>query len=332
MILDPLIDLPDLDDVRSASQRIEGVCVRTPLLRSDDLDDAVGMRIWIKPEMLQRTGSFKMRGAWNRISQIPRGDRAKGVVAFSSGNHAQGVAESARLLGIPAWIVMPADSPKAKIESTRAKGAVVQLYDRVHESREAIADEIVARTGACLVRPFDDAWVMAGQGTAALEALSDALVREAQIGALVCSASGGGLLAGSATALSALCPDARAFGAEPSGHDDLVRSIASGRRETNAPGVRSFADALMAPSPGVLTFEAHKRYGVGGLAVDDADIRQAMSLIFRTLRLVSEPGGAASLAAVMRHGDRLRPLGDVIVILSGGNVDPDVFTGALLQN
>jgi threonine dehydratase len=329
MIVDPLRDLPKLEDVEDAARRLKGVCVRTPLLRSDELDAAIGARVWIKPEMLQRTGSFKMRGAWNRVSRIPEDVRSRGLVAYSSGNHAQGVAESARLLRVPAWIVMPEDSPRAKIESTAARGAHIRLYDRIRESREAIADEILHETGATLIRPFDDAWVMAGQGTAALEACSDLKEAGVSVASLVCSASGGGLLAGCASALAELAPAARAFGAEPSGHDDLVRSLSSGRRETNAPGVRSIADALMAPSPGILTFQAHQRHSVGAFSADDGDLKAAISIVFRTLRLVCEPGGAASLAVVMRNAGFFADRGETLVILSGGNIDPATFADAL---
>ncbi|MBU6319143.1 MAG: threonine/serine dehydratase [Alphaproteobacteria bacterium] len=329
MIVDPLKDLPTLEDVEDAARRLRGVCVRTPLLRSDELDARIGAKVWIKPEMLQRTGSFKMRGAWNRICRIPEEARRRGVVAYSSGNHAQGVAESARLLGVPAWIVMPEDSPRAKIESTAARGAHIRLYDRIRESREAIAEELLQASGATLIRPFDDGWVMAGQGTAALEACMDLREAGATVASFICSASGGGLLAGCASALAELAPDARSFGAEPSGHDDLVRSLASGRRETNPPGVRSIADALMAPSPGELTFEVHQRHGVGAFSVEDDDLKAAMSLVFRTLRLVCEPGGAAGLAAVMRNAAYFAARGETLVILSGGNVDPTTFTEAL---
>jgi threonine dehydratase len=329
MITDPLKDLPTLEDIEDAARRIEGVTVRTPLLRSDELDALVGAPVWLKCENLQRTGSFKMRGAWNRISRIPEADRPKGVVAFSSGNHAQGVAESARILGLDATIVMPADSPRAKIESTRRRGATVRLYDRINESREAIAAEIAARTGATTVRPFDDAWIMAGQGTAGLEAIEDAKARDVTFGSLLCNASGGGLLAGIATAFEALSPDTQVYAVEPQGHDDLIRSLAAGKIVSNEPGARSIADALMSPEPGVLPFAVHQRRVTGGYAASNDELLDAMSFAFHHLKLVLEPGGAASLAALITHRAEFRDRGPVLVILSGGNVDPEMFATAI---
>jgi threonine dehydratase len=245
MITDPLRDLPTFADIEDAAVRVKDVTVRTPLLRFDALDEAVGAPVWVKPETLQRTGSFKMRGAWNRISRIPEGDRSKGVVAFSSGNHAQGVAESARLLGMKATIVMPSDAPAAKIASTRRRGAEVRLYDRAKESREAIAAAIAGASGATTVRPFDDSWIMAGQGTAGLEAARDAAAMGVTFGSLICNASGGGLLAGMAVAFEGVSPDTEVYVAEPEGHDDLIRSLAARQIVSNAPGIRSIADALM---------------------------------------------------------------------------------------
>src|SRR5262245_24568365 len=225
MITDPLQDLPTIEDIEDAARRLKGVTVHTPLLRSDVLDAVVGAPVWIKPETLQRTGSFKMRGAWNRISRIPDADRKKGVVAFSSGNHAQGVAESAKILGLHATIVMPSDAPKAKIEAARGRGAEVRLYDRAKESREGIAAEIAQKTGATTIRPFDDAWIMAGQGTTGLEAARDAAAQSVKFGSLICNTSGGGLLAGVATAFEALSPSTEVWAAEPAGHDDFLRSL-----------------------------------------------------------------------------------------------------------
>ncbi|MEZ5939677.1 MAG: pyridoxal-phosphate dependent enzyme, partial [Hyphomonadaceae bacterium] len=217
MIIDPWTDLPTFGDVEDAAARIAGVCVRTPLLRFDDVDRELGFPVFFKPENLQRTGSFKMRGAWNRISRIPEADRAKGVVAFSSGNHAQGVAESARLLGMKATIVMPADAPAAKIESTHRRGAEVVLYDRIKESREEIGARLADREGATVVRPFDDAFIMAGQGTAGLEAFRDAQDRDVRFGSVICNASGGGLLAGVSLVFEEMSPQTEVFVAEPAG-------------------------------------------------------------------------------------------------------------------
>ncbi len=331
MITDPLHDLPTFEDIEDAAERIRGVTVHTPLLRSDALDAAVGTPVWIKPETLQRTGSFKMRGAWNRISRIPEADRAKGVVAFSSGNHAQGVAESARILGMDSTIVMPADAPAAKIESTRLRGATVRLYDRIKESREAIAAEIAAQSGATTVRPFDDSWIMAGQGTAGLEAARDAAAMRVTFGSLICNASGGGLLAGVAVAFEALSPSTDVYVAEPAGHDDLIRSLAERKIVSNAPGVRSIADALMSPEPGVLPFEIHKRRVRGGFTATNEDLLDAMSFAFHHLKLVVEPGGANALAVLLNNRKHFAGRGPVLIVLSGGNVDAEMFASAIAR-
>lgn len=331
MITDPLKDLPTFADIEDAALRLKGVTVHTPLLRSDALDAVVGAPVWIKPETLQRTGSFKMRGAWNRISRIPEADRSKGVVAFSSGNHAQGVAETARVLGMHATIVMPSDAPASKIESTRRRGAEVRLYDRVNESREAIAAEIAAKSGATTVRPFDDAWIMAGQGTVGLEAARDAAAMGVRFGSLICNASGGGLLAGVAVAFEELSPATEVYVAEPEGHDDLIRSLAEKRIVANAPGTRSIADALMSPEPGVLPFEVHKRRVAGGFTASNDQLLDAMSFAFHHLKLVVEPGGANGLAAVLNNRAHFAARGPVLVILSGGNVDAEMFAKAIAR-
>jgi threonine dehydratase len=331
MINDPLKDLPTLEDIEDAALRLKGVTVHTSLLRSDALDAAVGAPVWIKPETLQRTGSFKMRGAWNRISRIPDADKPKGVVAFSSGNHAQGVAESARILGLKATIVMPADAPASKIDSTRRRGATVRLYDRIKESREAIAAEIAAESGATTVRPFDDAWIMAGQGTAGLEAVRDAAAMGVTFGSLICNASGGGLLAGIAVAFEALSPSTEVHVAEPLGHDDLLRSLNAGKIVANAPGTRSIADALMSPEPGVLPFEIHKRRVKGGFTASNDQLLDAMSFAFHHLKLVVEPGGANGLAVLLNNRQHFAARGPVLVVLSGGNVDADMFAQAIAR-
>jgi threonine dehydratase len=331
MIVDPLEDIPTIDDIEDAAQRLRGVAVHTPLLRNDVLDQVIGCPVWIKPETLQRTGSFKMRGAWNRISRIPDADRPRGVVAFSSGNHAQGVAESAKLLGLKATIVMPSDAPKAKIESARGRGAHIRLYDRVKESREGIAAEIARETGATTIRPFDDGWIMAGQGTAGLEAVRDAAAQGVKFGSVVCNASGGGLIAGVALAFEALSPETEIWAAEPAGHDDLIRSLAAGKIVSNEPGYRSIADALLTPEPGVLPFEVHKRRLKGGFAATNNQLLDAMSFAFHHLKLVVEPGGACSLAVLLNNREHFAKRGPVLVVLSGGNVDADMFAKAIAQ-
>ena len=329
MIIDPLKDLPTYGDIEDAAKRLEGIAFRTPLLRNEVLDRAVGAPVWIKPENLQRTGSFKMRGAWNRISRIPEAERKRGVVAFSSGNHAQGVAESAKILGLNATIVMPADAPKAKIEAARGRGAEVRLYDRVKESREEIAAEIAKATGATTIRPFDDAWIMAGQGTVGLEAGVDAKAMGVTFGSLICNASGGGLIAGVALAFEEIWPHAEVYAAEPAGHDDLIRSLAAGRIVSNEPGSRSIADALLSPEPGILPFEIHKRRVKGGFTATNEELLNTMSFAFHHLKLVVEPGGATSLAVLLANRAHFAARGPVLVILSGGNVDADVFSRAI---
>jgi threonine dehydratase len=331
MITDPLRDLPTFADIEDAALRVKDVTVRTPLLRFEALDEAVGASVWVKPETLQRTGSFKMRGAWNRISRIPEADRGKGVVAFSSGNHAQGVAESARLLGMKATIVMPSDAPAAKIESTRRRGAEVRLYDRVKESRETIAAEIAGKSGATTVRPFDDSWIMAGQGTAGLEAARDAQKVGVRFDSLICNASGGGLLAGMAVAFEGVSPETELYVAEPDGHDDLIRSLAAKQIVSNAPGVRSIADALMSPEPGALTFEIHKRRVRGGFTASDDQLLDAMSFAFHHMKLVVEPGGANGLAVLLNNRAYFAERGPILVVLSGGNVDPAIFARAIAR-
>jgi threonine dehydratase len=331
MIIDPLKDLPTIDDIQDAAKRLQGVTFHTPLLRNETLDQLVGAPVWIKPENLQRTGSFKMRGAWNRISRIPEADRKKGVVAFSSGNHAQGVAESAKILGLHATIVMPADAPKAKIEAARGRGAVVRLYDRVKESREDIAAEIAKATGATTIRPFDDAWIMAGQGTAGLEAAQDAKTEGVTFGSVICNASGGGLISGIAVAFEALSPATEVWAAEPAGHDDLIRSLAAGRIVSNAPGYRSIADALLTQEPGVLPFEVHKRRVKGGFAATNDQLLDAMSYAFHHLKLVVEPGGACSLAVLLNNRKHFTSCGAVLIVLSGGNVDAELFSQAIAR-
>jgi threonine dehydratase len=331
MITDPLRDLPTFADIEDAALRVKHVTVRTPLLRFEALDEAVGASVWVKPETLQRTGSFKMRGAWNRISRIPEADRGKGVVAFSSGNHAQGVAESARLLGMKATIVMPSDAPAAKIESTRRRGADVRLYDRVKESRETIAAEIAGKSGATTVRPFDDSWIMAGQGTAGLEAALDAQKMGVRFDSLICNASGGGLLAGMAVAFEGVSPETEVYVAEPDGHDDLIRSLAAKQIVNNAPGMRSIADALMSPEPGALTFEIHKRRVRGGFTASDDQLLDAMSFAFHHMKLVVEPGGANALAVLLNNRAYFAERGPILVVLSGGNVDPEIFARAIAR-
>jgi len=320
--------LPTAADVRAAAGRLEGVVRRTPLVADTSLDAATGGRVLLKLEPLQHTGSFKARGAYNRLVQLDAPGRAAGVVAFSSGNHAQGVAWSARRLGIPATIVMPADAPKAKLDNTRALGAEVVTYDRERESREEIAARLAAQRGATLVPSFDDPHIIAGQGTVGLEIMEQAAGIGVLPDDLVVCCSGGGLVSGCALAVKDLSPEARIYTAEPEAFDDARRSLAAGRRERNAAGGRSICDALLAPSPGELTFALMQRLLAGGLAVSDDEVRRAMAWAWRELKVVVEPGGAVALAALL--AGRLDARGrTVAVVVSGGNVDAALYCEAL---
>jgi len=312
--------IPDFDDVRAAATRLEGHAQCTPLLAATTLDADTGGRILLKLETLQHTGSFKFRGAWNRLAQLDRRQRAAGVVAFSSGNHAQGVAAAARRLGIRATIVMPSDAPRVKMRNTLALGAEVIEYDRARESREAIAARIAAERGAVLVPSFDDPDVIAGQGTVGLEILEQAQALRAPLDDVVVCCSGGGLAAGIALAVKARSPESRIWCAEPEGFDDHRRSLAAGERLRNRPGAHSICDALLAPEPGEITFAINRRLLSGGLAVTDDEVRAAIAYAARSLKLVVEPGGAVALAAVL--ASRLEARGrTVAVVLSGGNID-----------
>jgi threonine dehydratase len=322
--------LPTAADVRAAAVRLDGVARVTPLLAGTPLDDATGGRILLKLEPLQHTGSFKVRGAYNRLVQLSPAERAAGVVAFSSGNHAQGVAWSARRLGIAAAIVMPADAPRTKVDNTRALGAEVILYDRVRENREQMAAALARERGATLVPSYDDPHIIAGQGTVGLELMAQAAALGVAPDDVVVCCSGGGLVSGCALAVKDASPDSRVFSAEPEAFDDTCRSLAAGRRETNPPGRHSICDALQAQTPGVLTFALMQRLLAGGLAVSDAEVRRAMAWAFRHMKLVVEPGGAVALAAVL--SGRLDVRGrTVAVVVSGGNVDTDVYCVALAQ-
>jgi threonine dehydratase len=317
-------NLPTAADVDAAARRLDGVAVRTPLIASSVLDALTGGRVFLKAEVLQRTGSFKFRGAYNRLSAIPVDDRAGGVVAFSSGNHAQGVAAAAKLFDMPAVIVMPRDAPRPKRERTAAFGAEVVLYDRASEDREAIARGIAQRRGAVLVPPYDDPFIIAGQGTAGREIIEDLAALGLQADIVVASASGGGLTAGIALAMQARSPGTRVYTAEPQDFDDHARSFRSGRREANAQATGSICDALLSATPGQITFEINRALVGEGLAVSDAEVGQAVGFAFRELKLVVEPGGAVALAALMSR--KVDITGKVAVaVLSGGNVDPELF-------
>ncbi len=319
---------PGRTEIEAAAQRLAGHAVMTPLLEYPAVNEQFGGRILFKAETLQRTGSFKFRGAFNKISQIPEAARAGGVIAYSSGNHAQGVAEAARLLGLAATIVMPADAPAIKIANTRALGAEVVLYDRHREAREEITERLMAERRATLVRPYDDPDVIAGQGTCGLEIVRQAAAAGARLDAALVCCGGGGLIAGTATALRAADPGIAVYAVEPEGFDDTARSLAGGRRVTNDPAARSFCDALLVPTPGALTFSINRRLLAGGLAVSDRQVAQTMAFAFRVLKLVVEPGGAVALAALL--AGRFDARGKTVAItLSGGNVDAATFATAI---
>jgi threonine dehydratase len=280
--------------------------------------------VFLKPEMLQRTGSFKFRGAFNKMSSIPESARGGGVVAFSSGNHAQGVAAAARILNMPATIVMPADAPLSKRERTKAYGAEVVLYDRDREDREAIARDIAGPRGATLVRPYDDPFVIAGQGTVGLEICDDMAALGIAPDIVVAPASGGGLVAGVATAVKARYPKAMLMSAEPEAFDDHARSLRSGKREPHASKGRTICDALMASIPGELTFAINSRLLSQGITASDEEVGAAVGFAFRELKLVVEPGGAVGLAALL--AGHIEAAGKtVVIVLSGGNVDADLY-------
>lgn len=322
------MELPNFSDVVTASERLSGVAVRTPMLRSRALDAHTGSRVFLKPEMLQVSGSFKFHGAYNRICQLSKREHAGGVVAWSSGNHAQGVAAAAAMFDIPATIVMPADAPAIKRDNTLALGAQIITYDRFTESREAIAQDVAKQSGAVIVPSYDDVNIIAGQGTVGLELLQDVAANGESLDALLICCGGGGLSAGCALVASEISRTTDVFTVEPKGFDDYAKSLASGERQRIEMPVVSICDALLTPEPGKLTFAINQHRIKQGLVVSDAEVVAAVRFAFRVLKLVVEPGGAVALAALLsgklpRHYER------VGIILSGGNVDPATFSQLL---
>lgn len=321
-------ELPTVDDVKKARRRIQGAAVRTPLLESILLNQRLGGRLLVKPECLQKTGSFKFRGAYNKLSSLTEAEKAGGVVAYSSGNHAQGVAAAAQMLGVEATIVMPADAPAIKLANTRAYGANVITYDRFTENREEIGNAVASEKGAVLVAPYDDAYVMAGQGTIGFEIAEQVAELGAAPDAVLVNCGGGGLISGTALALSDAAPGLPVYAVEPALFDDTKRSLESGRRESVPPDARSICDALLAPKPGRLTFALNKQLLAGGFGASDDEVRAAMRVAFTELKLVVEPGGAVSLAAIL--SGRIDIEGKTLVaVISGGNVDPAQFAQIL---
>jgi threonine dehydratase len=315
---------PTYGDVAAAVERLHGHAARTPLLRAQPLGTVHGATLLVKAENLQIGGAFKFRGAYNRLVQLDREQAAAGVVAFSSGNHAQGVAAAGRLLGVPTTIVMPADAPRIKIDNTRGFGAEVIFFDRMTEDREAIARRLVGERGATLVPSYDDPDIIAGQGTTAVELVEQAQAGGHALDVVVVPVGGGGLIAGCSLALRALSPRTSIYGAEPAACDDTRRSLRSGRRESNAKDASTICDALMSPMPGALTFPINRQALQDVVAVSDAMVLEAMAYAWRELKLVVEPGGAVALASVLNGLIDVR--GKVVgIIISGGNVDPSLY-------
>jgi len=314
----------NVSDIEAAAVRIESVAVKTPLLYSPHLNDLAGGSVFLKPECLQRTGSFKIRGAYNLLSQLDASQEANGVVAWSSGNHAQGVAAAGSILGIKTTIVMPEDAPSAKIENTRRLGGEVILYDRYTGNREAIAKALAAERNATIVPSYDHEHIIAGQGTVGLEIMSQANELDLHIDQVVFPCGGGGLISGSAIAIKAASDSTRVYPVEPIDFDDTVRSLISGVREKNSPDARSICDALQTESPGRMTFDINRKLLESGLTVTDDEVKEAIRFAFKHLKLVVEPGGAVALAAIL--SGKIDTQGKTTVaVLSGGNVDAVLF-------
>jgi threonine dehydratase len=319
---------PTVTDVQAAARRLDGITVRTPLLENDRVNARLGGRLLVKAECLQRTGSFKIRGAYNFLACMSEAERKKGVVGWSSGNHAQGLAEAARLMGVRATIVMPADAPALKVANTRASGAEIVLYDRVKESREAIGLDIAEKTGATVVPPYDHPWILTGQGTAGLELAEQAKALGVTLDAVAAPCSGGGLATGVALGVQGIRPSTTVHASEPAGFDDMARSLAAGRKQRNDKLSGSICDALLAPEPGDVTFPLAQQVLGPGLVVTDDEVLDAMEIAFREFKLVVEPGGAVALAAALTG--KLPVKGRAVaVVCSGGNVDHQTFRRAL---
>lgn len=320
--------MSNFEMIEAAAIRLAPVVRKTPILTSPFVDEIAGRRVFLKAECLQHTGSFKFRGAWSAISALEADTRKNGVIAYSSGNHAQGIALAAKMHGVPAVIVMPADAPSIKIENTRALGGEVVLYNRDNESREEIGTDLSEKRGLHLVRPYDDPFVIAGQGTNGLE-IAEQMERfdvtEAEV--LVCC-GGGGLTSGIAVALATKAPGLKVRPCEPKGFDDVARSLRAGSIQTNNQLSGSVCDAIVTPSPGKVTFPLIKTHCGAGLVVTDEECLKAVKIAFQRLKIVVEPGGAAALAAALFHGDEIDS-DDVVVVATGGNVDADMFARAL---
>ena len=318
----------NIDMIRAAAQRIQDHARYTPLLNSPFLDEIAGRRVWVKPECLQHTGSFKFRGGWSALSALNEQTRAKGVIAFSSGNHAQGVALAARSHGVPSVIIMPSDAPALKIANTKALGAEVVLYDRDGESRDAIGAAMSKERGLTLIKPYDEPEVIAGQGTVGLEIATQAAEHGITKAEVIVCCGGGGLTSGIALALEADAPDMLVRPVEPEGFEDVARSLKDGVIRSNTATSGNICDAVITLQPGDITFPIMKRLCGSGLTVSEDEALQAMAQAFSRLKLVAEPGGAIALASALYRSDQITG-DDVIVVISGGNVDAALFQTAL---
>lgn len=324
----PALPLPTSADVIDAARQLSNVVVRTPVLEFPVLNERIGARVLLKPEIFQLTGSFKFRGAWNRLSRLSGKQRTKGVVAFSSGNHAQGIAAAAKLLKIPATIIMPQDAPRIKVDRTKALGAEIIFYERYKENREEISRNIALERGAILVPSYDDPHIIAGQGTTALELFDDAAGNGVEVSSLLIPCGGGGLAAGCALARDEKSPKTGLFTVEPEGYDDHARSFASGARQVANITRASLCDALLAPAPGQMTFAINQSRIKAGLVVSEKEVLEAMKYAFTELKLVVEPGGSVALAALLAGKVDVQG-GVVAAILSGGNVESATYSASL---
>lgn len=320
--------IPEYSDVEAAAARLDGVAVKTPLLNSDILDARLGARLFVKAECLQRTGSFKFRGAYNRLAQLSPAERQRGVLAYSSGNHAQGIAAAAKLVGTHAKILMPADAPLAKVQGVEFWGGEVIRFDRSSENREAIGARIASEENRVIVPPYEDPDIIAGQGTLGREAVLDLAEAGLAPDRLICCAGGGGVIAGAGLAVKTLRPECEVWAAEPEGFDDLAHTLKTGERRPNERLTGSICDAILTPIHGALTWRLNEKQLSGSLAVSDDEALDAMALAWRHLKIVVEPGGAAALAAVL--SGKIDVKGQTIIaVATGGNVDQNVFARAL---
>ena len=321
----------NLDDIRAAAERLQPIIVRTPLISSPALDELVGGRVFLKAENLQRVGSFKIRGAYNLLSQLSPEQAKRGVIAFSSGNHAQAVAAAGTMLGIETTIVMPEDAPRIKIENTRKLGGITVLYDRYTGDRETIAREMAAERGCEVVPSYDHEHIIAGQGTAGLEIVEQCAEAGVVLDQVLINCSGGGLTAGCAVAIKSQLPDVSIHPVEPEQYDDTRRSLISGKREQVDVSAKSICDALQVATPGKITFEINRKLLSDGITVSDDEVREAIRFAFANLKLVVEPGGAASLAAILAGKVDTRDK-VTVAILSGGNIDAELFAAIQAGN